>query len=222
MREGYRSNFACRFGRLVDVEIRSRRRRPSNVTLDQPDTKIEEAYVGPDRHERRGTARRSSARRSATRWRRTYREARSPRPRRSAPSGPARRQGGRARGHRPELHVSRSPRSASFAEPELNDEFFKAAFPDGGVKNGRGVRSSTSTRQIEPRPAHARADFLFYARRPPDPARQGARSRLPDAFLKTLALHDQRGQSSRWNRSRRISLKFLDMMRWNLYPEALS
>lgn len=45
MREGYRSNFLRRFGRLVDVE-KVEKEEALDVTLEQGDTKIEEAYVG--------------------------------------------------------------------------------------------------------------------------------------------------------------------------------
>ena len=45
MREGYRSNFLRRFGRLVDAE-KVEKEEALDVTLEQGDTKIEEAYEG--------------------------------------------------------------------------------------------------------------------------------------------------------------------------------
>ena len=45
MREGYRSNFTRRFGKLVDVDT-VEKEDALNVTLDQSEMKIEEAYVG--------------------------------------------------------------------------------------------------------------------------------------------------------------------------------
>lgn len=45
MRDGYRTNFVRRFGKLEDVEVVSKD-EALNVTLDQEEMQIEEAYVG--------------------------------------------------------------------------------------------------------------------------------------------------------------------------------
>ena len=142
MREGYRSNFLRRFGRLVDVE-KVEKEEALDVTLEQGDTKIEEAYVGligmsdEDRAPFVGKKVGDTMDVDIAKLYKTPSQ-------RASVLGVKEAE---LEGMDPNYRLTIT-KIRKFAEPELNEEFFKTAFPDGGVKTAEEFEQYV-TRQIE-------------------------------------------------------------------------
>lgn len=99
-----------------------------------------------------------------------------------------------------------------FTEPELNDEFFKMAFPEGNVKNADEFAQYIDS-QIS-RDLSRESDFLFTL----DIRRMlldKANLALPDAFLKRWLFTINEGKFSLEEIEKDFD-KFLEMMKWNL------
>jgi hypothetical protein len=182
MREGYRSNFLRRFGRLVDVE-KVEKEEALDVTLEQGDTKIEEAYVGligmsdEDRAPFVGKKVGDTMDVDIAKLYKTPSQ-------RASVLGVKEAE---LEGMDPNYRLTIT-KIRKFAEPELNEEFFKTAFPDGGVKTAEEFEQYV-TRQIEGDLARE-SGFLFSI----DVRKFLLKKAALGGFPEELALHDQRGQ----------------------------
>ena len=206
MREGYRSNFVRRFGKLVDVDT-VEKEDALTVTLDQATLQFQEAYVGligMDDERRKPFL--------------------------------GKKVGDSMEVDINELYPSTSQRAAilhvkeaeladidpkftltinqirRFAEPELNEEFFKTAFPDGTVTNAEQFAqyidaqiAGDLSRETEYMFTLDMRNFLMGK----------ANLTLPAAFLKRWLFTINEGKFSMEEIEKDFD-KFLDMMKWNL------
>lgn len=129
MHDDYRSNYLRRFGRLVDAE-KVISDEALNVTLDNGELKIEEAYVGlisMGEEERKPFIGKKAGFKTKININELYKT-------------PAQRAAilqmkeAELEGVNPEFELEIT-KIRKFAEPELNEEFFKMAFPAGNVKS---------------------------------------------------------------------------------------
>ena len=127
MRDGYRTNFLNRFGKLTDVDA-VEKEDALDVTLEQGDTKVEEAYVGligmsdEDRAPFIGKKVGDSLDVDVTKLFKTPSQ-------RAAALGVKEAD---LEGMDPNYKLTIN-KIRRFVAPEMNEEFFKTAFPDGGV-----------------------------------------------------------------------------------------
>lgn len=127
MHEDYRSNYLRRYGRLVDVET-VEKDEALNVTLDNGELRIEEAYVGlisMSEQERAPFIGKQVGYKTQVDINELYKK---PEQRAAVLQVKAE----ELEGINPkfELEITKIRR---FADPELNEEFFKMAFPAGNV-----------------------------------------------------------------------------------------
>ena len=206
MREGYRSNFLRRFGRLVDVE-KVEKEEALDVTLEQGDTKIEEAYVGligmsdEDRAPFVGKKVGDTMDVDIAKLYKTPSQ-------RASVLGVKEAE---LEGMDPNYRLTIT-KIRKFAEPELNEEFFKTAFPDGGVKTAEEFEQCV-TRQIEGDLARE-SGFLFSIDVRKFLLKKAALV-MPEAFLKNWLYTINEGKFT-MEQIEKDFAQFVDMMRWNL------
>ena len=206
MRDGYRGNFTRRFGKLVDVDS-VETEDALTVTLDQPEMKIEEAYVGligmsdaarkPFLGKKVGDTMEvdvnelypNPAQRTA------ILQVKEP----------------ELEGINPKFTLTIT-KIRRFTEPELNEEFFKMAFPEGNVKTAEEFAQYIDAQIL--RDLKREADYLFTL----DVRKlllDKANLTLPAAFLKRWLYTINEGKFSMEEIEKDFD-KFLDMMKWNL------
>ena len=206
MREGYRSNFLRRFGRLVDVE-KVEKEEALDVTLEQGDTKIEEAYVGligmsdEDRAPFVGKKVGDTMDVDIAKLYKTPSQ-------RASVLGVKEAE---LEGMDPNYRLTIT-KIRKFAEPELNEEFFKTAFPDGGGKTAEEFEQCV-TRQIEGDLARE-SGFLFSIDVRKFLLKKAALV-MPEAFLKNWLYTINEGKFT-MEQIEKDFAQFVDMMRWNL------
>ena len=206
MREGYRSNFLRRFGRLVDVE-KVEKEEALDVTLEQGDTKIEEAYVGligmsdEDRAPFVGKKVGDTMDVDIAKLYKTPSQ-------RASVLGVKEAE---LEGMDPNYRLTIT-KIRKFAEPELNEEFFKTAFSDGGVKTAEEFEQYV-TRQIEGDLARE-SGFLFSIDVRKFLLKKAALV-MPEAFLKNWLYTINEGKFT-MEQIEKDFAQFVDMMRWNL------
>ena len=206
MREGYRNNFTNRFGQLVDVDS-VEKEDALDVTLEQGDQKIEEAYVGlvgmsdDERAPFLGKKVGDSMDVNVNTLFKT----------------PAQRAAA--------LHVKEDElegidpnykmtitKIRRFSAPELNDEFFKKAFPDGNVKTAAEFDTYIDERIAAD--LGRETSFLLDA----DLRKlllKKANLTMPAAFLKNWLFTINEGKFTMEDIEKDFD-KFLEMMKWNL------
>lgn len=206
MRDGYRSNFLKRFGKLVDVDTVGSD-EALNITLDQEDMKIEDAYVsliGMSEEERKPFIGKKTGDKMEIDINELY-------------ANPAQRAA--------ILHVKEDELAGidpkftleitkirKFAEPEINEELFKMAFPDGNVKTAEEFEEYIDN-QIAAELSRE-TDFLFNLDMR-DFLIKKADLAMPEAFLKNWLFSINEGKFG-MDEIEKDFPKFLDMMRWNL------
>ena len=206
MREGYRSNFLRRFGKLVDAEA-VEKEEALDVTLEQGETKIEEAYVGligMSDEERAPFIGKKTGDTMDVDVTKLYK----------TPSQRASVLGvkeAELEGMDPNYKLTIT-RIRKFAEPEINEEFFKMAFPEGDVTTAEAFE-----KHIEEKIAADLAretEYLFtidvrkFLLKKADLA-------MPEDFLKNWLYTINEGKFSMADIEKDFA-QFLDMMRWNL------
>ena len=205
MREGYRSNFLRRFGRLVDVE-KVEKEEALDVTLEQGDTKIEEAYVGligmsdEDRAPFVGKKVGDTMDVDIAKLYKTPSQ-------RASVLGVKEAE---LEGMDPNYRLTIT-KIRKFAEPKLNEEFFKTAFPDGGVKTAEEFEQYV-TRQIE-RDLARESGFLFSIDVRKFLLKKAALV-MPEAFLKNWLYTINEGKFSMEDIEKDFD-QFLKMFTWN-------
>ena len=141
MHDDYRSNFLRRFGRLVDTD-KVTADEALEVTLDNGDMKIEGAYVGlisMNEEERKPFIGKKVGFKTQVNVNELYKT-------------PAQRAAvlqvkeNELEGIKPEFSLEIT-KIRKFAEPELNEEFFKMAFPAGNVKTAEEFEEIYAARE---------------------------------------------------------------------------
>ena len=205
MHDDYRSNFLRRFGRLVDTD-KVTADEALEVTLDNGDMKIEGAYVGlisMNEEERKPFIGKKVGFKMQVNVNELYKT-------------PAQRAAvlqvkeNELEGIKPEFSLEIT-KIRKFAEPELNEEFFKTAFPGGEVKDEAGLDKFIDAR-IEPE-LRRESDYLFTLQLR-DYLVQKAGLKMPEAFLKRWLYTINEGKFSMEDIDKDFD-QFLKMFTWN-------
>ena len=206
MREGYRGNFTRRFGKLVDVDS-VETEDALTVTLDQPEMKVEEAYVGLIGMS--DAARKPFLGKKVGDTMEIDVNELYPNPAQRAAILQVKE--AELEGINPKFTLTIN-KIRRFTEPELNEEFFKMAFPEGNVKNAEEFAQYIDSQIL--RDLKREADYLFTL----DVRKlllNKANLTLPAAFLKRWLYTINEGKFSMEEIDKDFD-KFLDMMKWNL------
>lgn len=206
MRDGYRGNFTRRFGKLVDVDS-VETEDALTVTLDQPEMKIEEAYVGLIGMS--DAARKPFLGKKVGDTMEVDVNELYPNPAQRAAILQVKEP--ELEGINPKFTLTIT-KIRRFTEPELNEEFFKMAFPEGNVKTAEEFAQYIDAQIL--RDLKREADYLFTL----DVRKlllDKANLTLPAAFLKRWLYTINEGKFSMEEIEKDFD-KFLDMMKWNL------
>ncbi len=206
MRDGYRGNFTRRFGKLVDVDS-VETEDALTVTLDQPEMKIEEAYVGLIGMS--DAARKPFLGKKVGDTMEVEVNELYPNPAQRAAILQVKEP--ELEGINPKFTLTIT-KIRRFTEPELNEEFFKMAFPEGNVKTAEEFAQYIDAQIL--RDLKREADYLFTL----DVRKlllDKANLTLPAAFLKRWLYTINEGKFSMEEIEKDFD-KFLDMMKWNL------
>lgn len=206
MRGGYRGNFTRRFGKLVDVDS-VETEDALTVTLDQPEMKIEEAYVGLIGMS--DAARKPFLGKKVGDTMEVDVNELYPNPAQRAAILQVKEP--ELEGINPKFTLTIT-KIRRFTEPELNEEFFKMAFPEGNVKTAEEFAQYIDAQIL--RDLKREADYLFTL----DVRKlllDKANLTLPAAFLKRWLYTINEGKFSMEEIEKDFD-KFLDMMKWNL------
>lgn len=206
MREGYRSNFVRRFGKLVDTDV-AEKDEALTVTLDQPEMQIQEAYVGligMDDERRQPFIGKKVGDVMEVDVNELY-----PTPAQRASILGVKEE--ELDGINPKFTLTIT-QIRRFAEPELDEEFFKTAFPDGAVTDAKQFAqyidaqiAGDLSRETEYMFTLDMRNFLMGK----------ADMTMPAAFLKRWLFTINEGKFSMEEIDKDFD-KFLDMMKWNL------
>ena len=206
MKEAYRSNFLRRFGRLVDVDS-VEKDEALTVTLDNDDMKIEDAYVGlisMDDEQRAPFIGKKTGDQMDVNINELYKN-------------PAQRASmlqvkeAELKDINPEFKLTIT-KIRKFADPELNEEFFKMAFPAGNVTDEAGL-----DKYIEDQIAadlSRESDYLFTAQ-VREYLLNKAALKMPEGVLKKWLYTINEGKFSMEEIEKDFA-GFIKMMSWNL------
>ncbi len=205
MHEDYRSNYLRRYGRLVDVET-VEKDEALNVTLDNGELRIEEAYVGlisMSEQERAPFIGKQVGYKTQVDINELYKK---PEQRAAVLQVKAE----QLEGINPkfELEITKIRR---FADPELNEEFFKMAFPAGNVTSEKEFDKFIDE-DIE-RELKRETDYLFTMQLR-DYILDKAALAMPVEFLKRWLYVINEGKFSREDIEKDFD-QFLKMFTWN-------
>ena len=205
MHDDYRSNFLRRFGRLVDTD-KVTADEALEVTLDNGDMKIEGAYVGlisMNEEERKPFIGKKVGFKTQVNVNELYKT-------------PAQRAAvlqvkeNELEGIKPEFSLEIT-KIRKFAEPELNEEFFKMAFPQGGVTDEAGLDKFIDA-QIG-QELRRESDYLFTLQLR-DYLVKKAALKMPEKFLKRWLFTINEGKFSMEDIDKDFD-QFLKMFTWN-------
>ena len=205
MHDNYRSNFLRRYGRLVDVE-KVADDEALTVTLDNGELRVEDAYVGlisMNDEERKPFKGKKVGAKMKVNLNELYKN-------------PAQRAAclqvkeNELEGINPEFELEIT-KIRKFAEPELNEEFFKMAFPQGGVTDEAGFDKFIDA-QIESE-LRRESDYLFTMQLR-DYLVKKAGLKMPEAFLKRWLYTINEGKFSMEDIEKDFD-QFLKMFTWN-------
>ena len=205
MHDDYRSNFLRRFGRLVDAE-QVASDEALTVTLDNGDMKVEDAYVGlisMSEEERKPFIGKKVGFKTQVNVNELYKT-------------PAQRAAvlqvkeNELEGIKPEFSLEIT-KIRKFAEPELNEEFFKMAFPAGNVKTAEEFEAFVDA-EIS-KELRRESDYLFTLQLR-DFLLKKADLKMPEAFLKRWLYTINEGKFSMEEIEKDFD-QFLKMFTWN-------
>lgn len=205
MHDDYRSNFLRRFGRLVDTD-KVTADEALEVTLDNGDMKIEGAYVGlisMNEEERKPFIGKKVGFKTQVNVNELYKT-------------PAQRAAvlqvkeNELEGIKPEFSLEIT-KIRKFAEPELNEEFFKMAFPAGEVTDEAGLDKFIDA-QIG-QELRRESDYLFTLQLR-DYLVKKAALKMPEKFLKRWLFTINEGKFSMEDIDKDFG-QFLKMFTWN-------
>ena len=205
MHDDYRSNFLRRFGRLVDAgEVTSD--EALTVTLDNGEMKVEDAYVGlisMSEEDRKPFLGQKVGYKTKVNIYVLYRN-------------PAQRAAclqvkeSELEGINPEFELEIT-KIRKFAEPEVNEEFLKMAFPAGNVKSAEEFEQFIDA-QIESE-LRRESDYLFTLE-VRDYLVKKADLKMPEAFLKRWLYTINEGKFTMEEIEKDFA-QFLKMFTWN-------
>ena len=205
MHDDYRSNFLRRFGRLVDTD-KVTADEALEVTLDNGDMKIEGAYVGlisMNEEERKPFIGKKVGFKTQVNVNELYKT-------------PAQRAAvlqvkeNELEGIKPEFSLEIT-KIRKFAEPELNEEFFKMAFPAGEVTDEAGLDKFIDA-QIG-QELRRESDYLFTLQLR-DYLVKKAALKMPEKFRKRWLFTINEGKFSMEDIDKDFD-QFLKMFTWN-------
>ena len=205
MHNDYRSNYLRRYGRLVEVD-KVANDEALNVTLDNGDMRIEEAYVGlisMTEEERKAWKNKKVGYKTKVNINELYKK-----PEQRAAILSVKEDELESINPEFELEITKIRR---FADPELNEEFFKMAFPAGNVTNEEEL-DKFFDEEIE-RELKRETDFMFV-----NTIRnfiiEKAQLQMPEEFLKRWLYVINEGKFSREEIEKDFA-PFLKMFTWN-------
>ena len=175
MHDDYRANYLRQYGRLVDAdEVTSD--EALSVTLDNGEMNVADAYVGlisMSEEERKPFIGKKVGFKTEVNVNELYKNP-------SQRAAVLQVKENELEGIKPEFTLEIT-KIRKFAEPELNEEFFKTAFPGGEVKDEAGLDKFIDAR-IEPE-LRRESDYLFTLQLR-DYLVQKAGLKMPESFLK--------------------------------------
>ena len=205
MHNEYRSNYLRRYGRLIDVD-KVEKDEALNVTLDNGDMRIEEAYVGlismtdEERKEWKG---KKVGYKTTVNINELYKK-----PEQRAAILSVKEEELESIKPEFELEITKIRR---FADPELNEEFFKMAFPAGNVTSEEELDKFIDE-EIE-RALKRECDFMF-ANQMRKFIIEKAGLQMPEEFLKRWLYVINEGKFSREEIEKDFAA-FINMFTWN-------
>ena len=205
MHNEYRSNYLRRYGRLIDVD-KVEKDEALNVTLDNGDMRIEEAYVGlismtdEERKEWKG---KKVGYKTTVNINELYKK-----PEQRAAILSVKEEELESIKPEFELEITKIRR---FADPELNEEFFKMAFPAGNVTSEEELDKFIDE-EIE-RELKRECDFMF-ANQMRKFIIEKAGLQMPEEFLKRWLYVINEGKFSREEIEKDFAV-FINMFTWN-------
>ena len=205
MHNEYRSNYLRRYGRLIDVD-KVEKDEALNVTLDNGDMRIEEAYVGlismtdEERKEWKG---KKVGYKTTVNINELYKK-----PEQRAAILSVKEEELESIKPEFELEITKIRR---FADPELNEEFFKMAFPAGNVTSEEELDKFIAE-EIE-RELKRECDFMF-ANQMRKFIIEKAGLQMPEEFLKRWLYVINEGKFSREEIEKDFAA-FINMFTWN-------
>ena len=205
MRGDYRSNYLRRYGRLVEVEKVSND-EALTVTLDNGDIRIEEAYVGlisMTDEERKVWKGKKAGYKTTVNIEELYKK-----PEQRAAILSVKEE--ELATIKPEFELEIT-KIRQFAEPELNEEFFKMAFPAGNVTNEEQFEAFIDE-QIESE-LKRECDFMF-VNTVRNYVIEKAALAMPEEFLKRWLYVINEGKFSREEIEKDFAA-FIKMFTWN-------
>ena len=205
MRGDYRSNYLRRYGRLVEVEKVSNDEALS-VTLDNGDMRIEEAFVGlisMTEEERKEWKGKKVGYKTTVNIEELYKK-----PEQRAAVLSVKEE--ELASVKPEFELEIT-KIRQFAEPELNEEFFKMAFPAGNVTNEEQFEAFIDE-QIESE-LKRECDFMF-VNTVRNYVVEKAALAMPEEFLKRWLYVINEGKFSREEIEKDFGA-FIKMFTWN-------
>ena len=205
MHTEYRTNYLRRYGRLVEVD-KVANDEALNVTLDNGDMRIEEAYVGlisMSDEERKAWKNKKVGYKTKVNINELYKK-----PEQRAAVLSVKQE--ELEGINPEFELEIT-KIRRFADPELNEEFFKMAFPAGNVTNEEEFEKFIDE-EIE-RELKRETDFMFV-----NTVRnfliEKAQLAMPEEFLKRWLYVINEGKFSREEIEKDFGA-FIKMFTWN-------
>ncbi len=201
----YRSNYLRRYGRLIDVD-KVEKDEALNVTLDNGDMRIEEAYVGlisMTDEERKQWKGKKVGYKTTVNINELYKK-----PEQRAAILSVKEEELESIKPEFELEITKIRR---FADPELNEEFFKMAFPAGNVTSEEELDKFIDE-EIE-RELKRECDFMF-ANQMRKFIIEKAGLQMPEEFLKRWLYVINEGKFSREEIEKDFAA-FINMFTWN-------
>ena len=205
MHTEYRSNYLRRYGRLIDVD-KVEKDEALNVTLDNGDMRIEEAYVGlisMSDEERKEWKGKKVGYKTTVNINELYKK-----PEQRAAILSVKEDELESIKPEFELEITKIRR---FADPELNEEFFKMAFPAGNV-NSEEELDKFIDEEIE-RELKRECDFMFVNQMRKFIIEK-AGLQMPEEFLKRWLYVINEGKFSREEIEKDFPA-FINMFTWN-------
>lgn len=206
MRESYRTNFMRRYGQLVDVE-KAESDEAITGTLENGEITVEEGYIGlisMSEEERKPYIGKKVGDVLDVNVNELYKTT----SQRASVLGVKENELG---GINPEFKFTIT-KIRKFAEPELTEDFFKTAFPEGEVKDAKGLDKYIDEQISAELDKESKYIFTLELR---NYLIEKANLSLPEAFLKRWLFTINEGKFSMEDIEKDFST-FLTMMKWNV------
>ena len=205
MHEDYRSNYLRRYGRLADVET-VESDEALTVTLDNGDMQVQDAYVGlisMSEEERKPFLGKKVGDKMQVNVNEIYKTA-------AQRAAILQVKEEELASINPEFEMEIT-KIRKFAEPELNEEFFKMAFPAGNVTNGKELDEMLDAQIAQE--LGRESDYLFTLQLR-DFLLKKADLKMPEAFLKRWLYTINEGKFTMEEIEKDFD-QFLVMFTWN-------